>query len=286
MLLPALLSLTFAIPTPVDPPSPLLATLSAHSLDSSAVLFTRARELARAGHPAEALAAYHAAAKRADGQDDWARFRRDIAWIATPKELAVWDATASTDRPAQLLAFWNERDVRDGLAAGGRFAEHVRRLDVALTDYRIQPKRGRAPIIRTASTAPGDLYERNLGIGSPLRDYLPGQGELDDRGVIFVRQGAPVARRYASDSRVEGWVYARGGKTVVVFFTEALFDGSSGNTMLLASAPPEAYFAVCEFDRALCGPSGAIEQRERLRQRTLAAIRLLTTTDSAKPAEP
>ncbi|MBK9550356.1 MAG: hypothetical protein IPO52_14945 [Gemmatimonadetes bacterium] len=286
LLLPALLGIAFAVPTTVvHLPHPKPAT-SAAAADSSAVLFSRARELARAGHPSEALAAYHAAAVRADSPDDWARFRRDIAWIATPKELTVWDATATTDRPAQLLAFWNERDVRDGLATGGRLAEHVRRLDVALAEYRIRPKRGRSPIIRTASTVPSDMYEREVGIGSPLRDYLPGQGELDDRGVIFVRQGEPVARRYTSDSRVEGWVYAREGKTVAVFFTEALFDGSSGNTMLVASPPSSAFFVVCDFDRTFCGNSGAIEQREKLRQRTIGAIRALTTTDTAKPTEP
>lgn len=286
LLLPALLGLALAIPTlsPV-PPSPV-ASRAALTQDSSAILFSKARELARAGHPAEGLATYHSAALRATSADDWARFRRDIAWIATPRELTVWDATATTDRPAQLLAFWNERDARDGLATGGRFAEHVRRLDVALAEYRIQPKRGRSPIIRTASAAPADRYDREVGIGSPLRDYLPGQGELDDRGVIFVRQGEPVARRYTADSRIEGWVYAREGKTVAVFFTEALFDGSSGNTMLVAAPPSGAYFVVCDFDRAFCGNSGAIEQREKLRQRTIGAIRALTTTDTAKPAEP
>ena len=286
MLLPALLGLALAIPTPPAAPPLHVPVLSAASLDSSAVLFSKARELARAGHPVEAMDAYHSAALRATAAEDWARFRRDIAWIATPKELTVWDNAAPTARPAQLLAFWSERDARDGLATGARFAEHVRRLDVAMTTYSIRPKRGRAPIIRTASAQPSDGYERTIGVGSPLRDYLPGQGELDDRGVVFVRQGEPVARRYSSDSRVEGWVYARDGKTVAVFFTEALFDGSSGNTLLVAAPPSGAYFAVCDFDQAFCSPSGAIEQREKLRQRTIAAIRALTTTDTAKPAEP
>lgn len=286
MLLTALLGLTLAIPTPRTPPLLGPTPALAPGLDSSAVLFSKARELARAGHPAEALEAYHAAAMRADGPEDWARFRRDISWIATPKELTVWDKASPTERPVQLLAFWNERDARDGLSTGSRFAEHVRRLDIALTSYRVRPKRGKAPFIRTASAPPSDAYERNVGLGSPLRDYLPGQGELDDRGVIFVRQGEPVARSYTADSRVESWVYARDGKTVAVFFTEALFDGSSGNTMLVAAPPAAAYFTICEYDQAFCTPSGAIEQREKLRQRTIAAIRTLTTTDTAKPAEP
>lgn len=284
MLLPVLLGLAFANPAPsAEVPLPLL-TLPAP--DSSALLFSKARELARTGHAKGALEAYHAAALVADGPEDWSRFRRDIAWIATPKELTLWDNAAPSERPAQVLAFWNERDDRDGLGSGARFAEHVRRLDVALTTYRIRPKRGKAPIIRTSSAQPNDQYDAAMGLGSPLRDYLPGQGELDDRGVVFVRQGEPVARRYTSDSRVESWVYARDGKTVAVFFTEALFDGASGNTMLVAAPPAGAYYAVCDFDRAFCSTSGAIEQREKLRQRTLSAIRTLTTTDSAKPSEP
>jgi|CXWL01.1.fsa_nt_gi hypothetical protein len=286
MLLAALMGFAVAIPTSPAAPHHATTAITIPLQDSSAVLFSKARELARAGHPDEALAAYHSAALRAASADDWGRFRRDIAWIATPTELTVWDKASPTERPSQLLAFWNERDARDGLVTGGRFAEHVRRLDIALASYRVQPKRGRAPIIRTASAQPSDGYEATLGLGSPLRDYLPGQGELDDRGVVFVRQGEPVARRYTSDSRVESWVYERGGKTVAVFFTEALFDGASGNTMLVAAPPAGAYFAVCDFDRTFCGSSGAIEQREKLRQRTISAIRTLTTTDTAKPAEP
>lgn len=285
LLLPALLGLAMAIPMRSTAPLGVPAVTAPITLDSSAILFSKARELARAGHPREALATYHASALAADGPEDWARIRRDIAWIATPKELTVWDEASPTERPVQLLAFWNSRDERDGLATGARFAEHVRRLDFALANYTIRPKRGRAPIIRAASTPAYDGFERTVGVGSPLRDYLPAQGELDDRGVVFVRQGEPVARRHSSDGRVEGWVYERDHKTVVVFFTEALFDGSSGNTMLVAAPPAGAYFAVCDFDQALCSPSGAVEQRERLRQRTIAAIRTLTTTDTAKPAD-
>ena len=66
LLLPALLGIAFAVPTTVVHLSHPKPTTSAAAADSSAVLFSRARELARAGHPSEALAAYHAAAVRAD----------------------------------------------------------------------------------------------------------------------------------------------------------------------------------------------------------------------------
>lgn len=269
--------------SPASAPPPVVAP----AVDSTAILMTRARALARLGHPAEAMATYYAAALRADGPDDWALFRRDLALVAAPRELTLWDEAAPAARPAMVLAFWRDRDSSAGLDEGGRFAEHVRRLDVALAEYRVAPKNGRPPIIRASASMSADLYDRNAGVGSPIRDYIPTQGELDDRGVIFVRHGEPDARRFGAGTSIESWIYLRDSGALVVYFTEALFDGSSGNTVLVAAPPVSAYASVCDFDRAACTMASRltqapIEQRERLRQRTLAAIRELTTTDGVR----
>jgi hypothetical protein len=261
--------------------------VAAQAVDSAAILMTRARALARQGHAAEAMATYYAAALRADGPEDWALFRRDIALVAAPRELTLWDEAAPSARPALVLAFWRDRDGSAGAGEGARFVEHVRRLDVALAEYRVRPSRGRPPIIRTSSVMSADLYDRTAGVGSPIRDYIPAQGELDDRGVIFVRHGAPDARRLGAGTAIESWIYEREGGALVVYFTEALFDGSSGNTVLVAAPPVAAYTSVCEFDRAACTMASRltpapVEQRERLRQRTLAAIRELTSTDGMR----
>jgi hypothetical protein len=275
---------------PVLPPLPDLHTpiSSRHPRhDSTAALIGRARALARLGQEAEAMRTYHAAALHADGADEWALFRRDLALVAAPSELTLWDRATPASRPAMILAFWRDRDVRDSLAEGGRFAEHVRRVDVALTEYRVQPKRGKMPVVRTSSFGGADRYDRALGVGSPIRDYIPAQSELDDRGVIFVRHGAPDARRLGAGTLIESWIYERPNGPLVVYFTESLFDGSSGNTALVAAPPISAYASVCDFDRLACTMSARLteppaEQRERLRQHTLAAIRELTTTDQAR----
>lgn len=287
ILIPLFGALVMSLPPSAILPAVASPPLVAPVVDSTALLLARARALARIGHPAEAMATYYAAALRADGPDDWALFRRDLALVAAPRELTLWDEAAPAARPSMVLAFWRDRDGRSGLAEGERFAEHVRRLDVAAAEYRIAPKRGRPPVIRTSATMSADGYDRTAGVGSPIRDYIPAQGELDDRGVIFVRHGEPDARRLGAGTSIESWIYLRDGGPLVVYFTEALFDGSSGNTMLVAAPPVSAYASVCEFDRAACTlasrlTQAPVEQRERLRQRTLAAIRELTTTDGVR----
>jgi len=287
MFIPLLGALAVSLSPSAISPASTPVQIVAQAIDSTAILMTRARALARLGNSAEAMATYHAAALRADGPDAWALFRRDLALVAAPRELTLWDEAAPAVRPSIVLAFWRDRDSSSGLAEGARFAEHVRRLDVALAEYRIAPKRGRPPIIRASTTMSADAYDRNAGVGSPIRDYIPTQGELDDRGVIFVRHGEPDARRLGAGTSIESWIYLRDSGPLVVYFTEALFDGSSGNTMLVAAPPVSAYTSVCDFDRAACTMASRltpapVEQRERLRQRTLAAIRELTTTDGVR----
>ncbi|MES2304711.1 MAG: hypothetical protein V4558_04360 [Gemmatimonadota bacterium] len=279
----ALSLLAVLAPTPVRPltaVAPVPAIVSPRS-DSAAILFARARALARQGEPAAAMASYVAGVRAADGATDWALYRRDLAWVATRAELTLWDKAAPAERPALVRAFWSDRDTRDELAEGGRFAEHVRRLDVAVQEYRIHPRRGKTPITR-ASLA--DVRR------SSLRDYIPTQGELDDRGVIFMRQGVPDARVLSAAPSVESWVYQRDNTTMVVHFAESTYGGSSGNGVLIATPPPSTFASICEVDQESCriaaqGSFSTPEMREHFRQRALAAIKFLTSTDTAAPGQ-
>lgn len=247
--------------------------------DSTPLLFARARALARAGQGSAAVALYVAGARAAETAADFALYRRDLALIGTKTELTVWDKAAPSERPALIEAFWSGRDARDGLAPGGRFIEHVRRVDVALADYRVHPRRGKTPITK-ASVA--DSRQ------SALRDYIPTQGELDDRGVIYVRYGAPDARALLTSPSVESWVYQRDGQNLVVHFGESVYGGSSGNGVLIAAPPPAVFASLCEVDQQSCriaarGSLASPEMREQFRQRSLASIKTLTTTDDAAP---
>ncbi len=251
---------------------------------TAAALFARARTQLRRGEAAAGLAAYLRAADHASGVADWALFGRDMAWIATPAELAAWSKASPAERPELLRSFWAERDARDGLAPGERLVAHVRRLDMAMHRYRIHPKHGKAPVMRVSSGADAGADAAVVGINSQLRDYVPSQGELDDRGVIYLRQGEPASITYTGGIGLESWSYERDGRVLTVHFADALFDGSSGNGMLVASPPVGALTGLCQVDPAYC--SAAVshydrpEQRERLRQVALGAIKTLTTSDT------
>lgn len=248
--------------------------------DSSAVRFARARDLARTGDPALAMRTYLAGAEAATTAADWERYRKDLGWIWTPKELTVWQESAPSARRERIAAWFSERDVRDSLPAGGRFAEHVRRLDHVFATYRIAPKHGKVPVIRTAVVQEGGAFGLTVGSGSFLRDYIPTQGEIDDRGALYVRHGAPEARTFSGGGQYEIWSYRRDGGPYVVYFAETLFDGASGNTTLVAVPEGAPRFETCGIDGLSCA-SGGSARRELLRQRSLKAIRTLMSTESA-----
>lgn len=262
--------------------------LQASAADSTPALFARARVEARAGRSGDALRSYLAGATQATSPGDWSLYRADISWIATRDELKAFDAAAASQRVALLHTIWSSRDTRDGLTQGGRLREHVRRLDTAMADFRVRPKRGKVPIARVSNSG-GDDFDYTVGGSSALRDFVPTQGQIDDRGVIFIRHGEPGSR-VVSSGGIESWVYERGiTDNLVVHFGEALFDGSSGNTALIAAPPPSTLAALCGVDAASChagnrSGGAVVLLRERLRQRSLAAIRELTTTESAAPA--
>ncbi|MGE0347430.1 MAG: hypothetical protein AB7P61_14995 [Gemmatimonadales bacterium] len=250
-----------------------------------------ARAQLRGGDLADGYATYLAASTRAATPEEWAIFARDLSWIASPGELKAWEATSSAaDRTAFLRTFWSERDARDDLPEGGRLAEQVRRLDIAMVRYRIAPRRGVAPVMRASAGADQGLFGTVYGADSPLRDYAPAQGMLDDRGVIFVRHGEPDAITIAAGNRLESWTYEIEGHARTVHFTDAAFDGSSGNGTLVAVAPRGSFAALCQSDPLYCAPAARAtgfppEQAQRVRAASLEAIKVLTTTDAAASKE-
>lgn len=158
--------------------------------DSARVAFERALltgarrpvvqlELARTlplveGVPAAAAAeAYYAAARAAD-RDVMADVRRDLEPIARRDELAVLDSLEGAAREEWLRDYWLRTAARDLRRPDERLAEHFRRWDVARREFRLPPFRRR--------------YRWGLEI------YQSGDPELDDRGVIWLRQGAPTMR--------------------------------------------------------------------------------------------
>lgn len=217
-------------------------------------------------------------------------YRRQLQWVATPVEMVRWDSLPAEGRAGWLRGFWRGRDAMVGRQPGERLIEHFRRLEVALKDYRIAlPASGRQlarstaraseflPVelalheLRTTAGSTGDevadaanaemlqLTEGDavtMGSRSMLATYRPTQDLIDDRGVIFVRHGAPDAlARTVGGIALELWRYDRGDASMLLSFKEVDFDGQAAASVLVPSLIGEDALLrdqVCHLELTLC----------------------------------
>ena len=98
-------------------------------------------------------------------------YRDDLVPIASAAELAALDAASGPARAQVLREFWTQRDRQDLRENGERVRQHYQRLQVARLNYRLAITKRRY-----------DTDER----------YRSGSLEFDDRGIIYVRHGAPT----------------------------------------------------------------------------------------------
>jgi len=150
---------------------------------------------------------------RRDGGDPWYRglaaadaasfalYRFDLRFVLPDSTLAALDAAQGMGRVSVMRRFWERRDYDELHDVGDRLVEHYRRLDVARREYRL------------ASTHRHyDIVER----------YRPPVAEFDDRGVVYIRQGAPDDRAALEQPGVpynESWLYHRkDGPDLVMHF--------------------------------------------------------------------
>ncbi|HSK20234.1 MAG TPA: hypothetical protein VK912_13860 [Longimicrobiales bacterium] len=134
------------------------------------------------------------------------RYFDDLRLLLSDEELAEWNALE--DGHAQWIRRkWEWRALLSGIRVAERLAENQRRLSVALKNYRRTSYRG-AP-------APTTLWTDSL---------MPDPMLLDDRGMIYLRHGAPTHElRMVRNSfgPVEAqriaWTYSRPGPVQPVF---------------------------------------------------------------------
>ncbi len=100
-----------------------------------------------------------------------ALYRADIEVIADSGFLQRFDATTGQARADTLHAFWRRRDQVDLRGENERLLEHYRRMHEARLHFRLAVTRRRY-----------DTDER----------YRTGGREYDDRGIIYIRHGAPT----------------------------------------------------------------------------------------------
>jgi GWxTD domain-containing protein len=120
--------------------------------------------------------------------------RRDLTPIASDSILGEFDALAGPYRAAWLKRFWEERDDLSLRAPGERLTEHYRRWFYARKNFALVSTLRRRY----------DIAER----------YRSGSTDFDDRGVIYVRHGAPTSRAFFTGTTErldpnESWMYER-----------------------------------------------------------------------------
>lgn len=149
---------------------------------------------------------------RLDGGEPWYRglglaegealamYRRDLALVLPPETLASFDASAPTARIALVRQFFERRDHDELQRVGGRLREHYVRIDHAQRNFRLVSRRRQY-----------DIQER----------YRSTQDDFDDRGVIYVRHGAPDQRVRFNVPGLEpneSWRYQRATGDLIFHF--------------------------------------------------------------------
>jgi hypothetical protein len=177
-------------------------------IDKSMAQLERARTLFALGRTQEAERAYFSGAAF---PSDAARelYIKDAGWIADSSEIREVRAASGEQLPAVLGRLWRDRETASGRAAGSRLAEHYRRWDIAQRNYKLPP---------------AVLRQWDFG-----QSYRSAQSDLDDRGVIYMKHGAPDEKAFFVADDVppnESWVYHRPTGDLTLHFAQTL--GSSG----------------------------------------------------------
>lgn len=266
----------------------LIGEAMAHGADSGVAMFEMSRALHKAGRPVEGRGLLFAGAERTTTAEAKRRYREELSWVATPAELASWDSTAIAGRKAWLENFWGERDVREGREPGERLAEHYVRIEFAIKNFQVTvPQVGRQRVrgvamatdldwfappgaVSSDAAAPAEgqgeaendlalanAYSSVVGVKVPFRIFSVTQDLIDDRGVVWIRHGKPdLKTQTVGGTAGEAWLYRRQGEApLVLYFSEADFDGSAGASVLIptpAGGSAEAINQLCGGGIGLC----------------------------------
>ncbi len=236
-----------------------------------------------------------------------------LQWFVSPEQMEIWDSLPDDDQVEWVRNQLLERDVRDGQPEGSRLAEQFKRFDYVWSNFRLSLRRGYEAAARQMPAMPPGLEPVNTDeaiLASPYpgavaarmwRDYQRWQTVIDDRGVVWMRYGAPTKRVVWSCPPPcpivrEAWRYDIGGRSWILSFENEAFSGTVEATRLVTGVLG-SYF--CDLDVRRCGltersklnamilenhpgeqPSpGMRAAMEELRRDDYAAIRLATTTD-------
>lgn len=239
--------------------------------DTSVLLHTRASILFRLpGQQARALESYDAGLERLTRAGEL-RYYNDLEMLVSEQERLQWlnarDVADVGPRRDWVRTFWGIRAAKSAITVEERIAEHYRRVDVARTRYRRSRRLG-APDVNSV------LLQLE-------RDRLP----FDDRGVVYLRYGAPddVIRTTARGLHPnETWVYhAIEGERQFFHFVAVRggVDFTLVDNLFAAMDQPTPDEAIIELleDRA------ALDPRYPIFAARLRALQNLAARDRAMP---
>lgn len=181
--------------------------------------------------------AYYAAAATSN-VEAIAMLRRDLEPIVDDTTLQQFDAMQGGDRAEWLKHFWEERGAVDLRSGSSRLAEHLRRWNTARRDFRLPP------------------FRRRFRWG--IEPFQSGDAEIDDRGIVWLRHGAPTTRVIWPRSRPgvrvdalrhnsgnESWRYARPEGDLVLHFVAT----DDPDDFRLVDNPLELDVAIDQLER-------------------------------------
>ena len=257
--------------------------------DSTSALLVLARLEARHADSLGTMRDFIAAggASRAGPSRD--EFDWHLQWFLSPAEDTAWRRLPDTARATWVRDRLVSRDIRDGRPVGSRVTEHFARLEYVETHFQLH-----VPLIKRAEllsgVATGEQF-RLVGLsprpdpilqigtqscdaaGVPadsMREYRRWQLDFDDRGVAWMRYGAPDKRLFSwgapsissalcrgrtagqVDLAREAWLYRVDGQAIILSFEGEAFDGSVEATRFVTRVLGD-YF--CSLETKRCNAS-------------------------------
>ncbi|HET7601956.1 MAG TPA: hypothetical protein VFK36_02995 [Gemmatimonadales bacterium] len=187
--------------------------------DSGLGLLEEARSRFARGQVGAASADYYGGARAAHTLAREA-YRRDLGWVASPEELAAFDAVPPDSLEPFVQAFWAKRDAEEMRSPGERLREHVRRWRYVFEHFQLSARAEGTPQRGGANCGPGmfpslrddpashaySATTLEMAVPPDLQLFEPGvyaatwRGKrlVDDRGLIYMRHGEPDKRATAS----------------------------------------------------------------------------------------
>ncbi|HET8649674.1 MAG TPA: GWxTD domain-containing protein [Gemmatimonadales bacterium] len=178
----------------------------ASGADSALVELERARALLMLGRLADGAAAWLDGLASAMSDSARAAYQRDLAWVATDREMETFDSVMA-EPPAARRAwgaeFWERRGAADFRSAAERLADHEERVRFALREFAVRDR--------------NRDYNKAMG-------YHSDQHLIDDRGIVYIRHGPPTRIIRSGENAflkcpVYSWLYDAGpDRGLVVHF--------------------------------------------------------------------